>query len=210
MLTFFLIGVAIGIGTGIPIGPANVAVIDAAYRHTMRRAMGVATGSALADMVYAGIGIVAVGPLVMANPSVPPVLYAISGVVLLVYGILTVRSQPVSPAATDAPRAPHPSAEVWSGVTLGLALILLNPAAIVTWVVVVGPYLADASHLERASATVGVLLGSFAWFSFVAYLTHHGKRLMGGRAVWITRVVGLGLICYAIYSLFRAISYWAA
>ena len=97
---------------------------------------------------------------------------------------------------------------MWSGLSVGLALVLLNPAAIVTWVVVVGPYLAGATRLEGFVATGGVFLGSISWFSFVAYLTTHGKRLMGGRAIWITRTVGVGLIGYGGYSLFRAIHYW--
>jgi arginine exporter protein ArgO len=209
VLTFLFIGISIGVLTGVPIGPANLAVIDAAYRHTIRRAMGVAIGAACGDMMYAGVGIHAVGPLVTSNPSVPPVLFMVSGLILVIYGAITARAQPVSPATAEAPRAPLPSREIWSGVTVGLALILLNPAAIITWVVVVGPYLADTTKLEGVAATVGVLVGSFSWFWFVAYLTTHGKRLMGGKAIWITRVVGIALVCYGLFSIGRAIHYWA-
>jgi arginine exporter protein ArgO len=208
VVTYLLIGIAIGVLTGVPIGPANLAVIDAAYRHTMRRAMGVALGAAVADMAYAGVGINAVGPMVMADPAVPPILYAISGIILTVYGALTARARPISPAATEAPRAPLPSREIWSGVTVGLALILLNPAAIITWVVVVGPYLADTTKLEGLAATLGVLFGSFGWFNFVGYLTSHGKRVMGGRAIWITRTVGMALVLYGLFSIGRALHYW--
>lgn len=208
MLTFFAIGLAIGVATGVPIGPANLAVIDAAYRHTMRRAIGVATGAAFADMLYAGVGINAVGPLIVQYPSVPPVLFFLSGLILVVYGSLTVRARPISPATAEAPRAPLPSREMWSGVTVGLALILLNPAAIVTWVVVVGPYLANATRAEGWAATLGVMVGSFSWFWFVAYLTTHGKRLMGGKAIWITRTVGLALVLYGVFSIGRAVHFW--
>jgi L-lysine exporter family protein LysE/ArgO len=208
VLTYFLIGVSIGLLTGVPIGPTNLAVIDAAYRHTMRRAMGVAIGAAFADMIYAGVGINAIGPLLVENPGVPPVLYFISGIILAVYGALTVRAQPISPASAEAPRAPLPSKEMWSGVTVGLALIFLNPAAIVTWVVVVGPHLANAEGLEGPAATLGVLVGSFGWFWFVAYLTTHGKRLMGPKAIWITRSVGIALVVYGLFSIGRAAWYW--
>jgi len=208
LLTFFLIGMAVGCFTGIPIGPANLAVIDAAYRHTMRRAIGVALGAALADSAYAGLGIVGVGPLVVSDPSVPPILFCVSGVVLVVYGALTARAHPVSPADEHAPRPAMPSRQMRSGITVGLALILLNPAAIVTWVVVVGPYLAGADGWEGGAATLGVLFGSFGWFYFVAYLTTHGKRLMGGKAIWITRIVGIVLIAYGFFSIGRALQYW--
>src|SRR6478672_12256480 len=98
---FFLIGVAAGAATGIPIGPVNVAVIDAAYRHTLRRAMAVGLGGAVADCLYSGLGVLGVTPVLRTYPSVPPILYAVSGVVLLVYGFLTARSQPVALATTS-------------------------------------------------------------------------------------------------------------
>ena len=77
---FFLIGIAAGALTGIPIGPVNVAVIDAAYRHTLRRAIAVGMGGSIADCLYASLGVLGVTPVLKANPSVPPILYAISGV----------------------------------------------------------------------------------------------------------------------------------
>jgi arginine exporter protein ArgO len=208
VLTYLLIGIAIGMFTGVPIGPANLAVIDAAYRHTMRRAVGVALGAALGDLMYAGVGINAIGPIVESNPGIPPVLFLLSGIILAIYGAVTARAQPVSPATEHAPRAVEPSKEMWSGVTVGLALILLNPAAIVTWVVVIGPHLSGAEHFEGLAATIGIFVGSFGWFYFVAYLTTHGKRLMGGKAIWITRTIGIGLVLYGLFSIGRAISYW--
>ena len=54
---FILIGVLAGAATGVPIGPVNVAVIDAAYRHTLRRAMAVGLGGACADFLYASLGV---------------------------------------------------------------------------------------------------------------------------------------------------------
>src|SRR5689334_6997855 len=95
---FFLIGAAAGAITGVPIGPVNVAVIDAAYRHTMRRAIGVGLGGALADGLYSALGVLGVTPVLRTYPSIPPLLYLVSGLVLLGYGFLTARSQPVAPA----------------------------------------------------------------------------------------------------------------
>jgi threonine/homoserine/homoserine lactone efflux protein len=197
VLVFFLLGVAAGALTGVPIGPVNVAVIDASYRHTMRRAIGVGLGGAIADAFYAGLGIIGVTPVLANFPSVPPILYAVSGVVLLVYGFLTARSQPVTPAVPPEPISASQveilaKRELVQGMKLGTALIVLNPAAMVTWVVVVGQLLPTID-------------GSFGWFALVAYLTHKGKHVLGEKAAWIPRVVGIGLMGYAIYLLFKAV-----
>jgi len=206
---FFAIGVAAGALTGVPIGPVNVAVIDAAYRHTMRRALAVGLGGALADGLYAALGVMGVTPILRTYPIVPPILYAVSGLVLLVYGFLTARSQPVAPAANEV--GPSESVvmrkEMVMGFRLGLALIILNPAAIVTWVVIMGSIIPDGTTIEGLACAIGVSIGSFAWFSLVAYLTQKGRQVLGEKAAWIPRVVGFALMVYALYLLSRAVKF---
>jgi threonine/homoserine/homoserine lactone efflux protein len=210
VLAYFLIGFAIGALTGVPIGPVNVAVIDGAYRHTLRRGMAVGLGGAVGDFCFALIGVLGVGPHVIAQPGVKPVLYLISGIVLVVYGILTVRSQP-PPPPTSPPHQSPPGKEVWSGFTVGLGLIVLNPAAIVTWVVIVGSHVGeDIETWEGIAAAVGVFCGSLSWFSLVAYVADKGKRMMGNKAVWIARVVGVALVGYGLYSLYKSMVFFRA
>jgi threonine/homoserine/homoserine lactone efflux protein len=211
VLIFFLIGAAAGAITGIPIGPVNVAVIDAAYRHTMRRAWGVGLGGALADGAYAALGLIGVKPILDAHPGIPPVLYLLSGAVLLVYGFLTARSNPVPPPPTDAPHASESvmmREELLIGFKLGLALIVLNPAAITVWVVMMANLVPAASASHGIACALGVMLGSFGWFALVAYLTHKGKSVLGDKAAWIPRAVGVGLMAYSLYLLFKAARYY--
>jgi len=214
---FLLIGVAAGALTGVPIGPVNVAVIDAAYRHTLRRALSVAAGGALADGLYSALGILGVTPVLNTYPSVPPILYLASGIVLLGYGFLTARSQPVAPAAPSADEAAAREStttmqrrEMWSGFTVGLALIILNPAAIVTWVVIIGQFIPDTTLETGIACALGVMAGSFGWFALVAYLTHKGKSVLGDKAAWIPRLVGIALMVYSVYLLTKAVRYFVA
>jgi threonine/homoserine/homoserine lactone efflux protein len=212
---FLVIGILAGALTGVPIGPVNVAVIDAAYRHTLRRAIAVGLGGACGDGLYSGLGVLGVTPVLRTYPSVPPILYAVSGVVLLVYGFLTARSQPVAPATPssehiDASESVVMRRETWQGFTVGLALIILNPAAIVTWVVIMGSMIPESTHIEGIACTVGVLIGSIGWFTLVAFLTHKGKNVLGEKAAWIPRVVGIGLMLYAVYLIAKAVKFVVA
>src|SRR5215468_4394279 len=115
VLMFMLTGVLAGALTGVPIGPVNVAVIDAAYRHTLRRAIAVGLGGACADFLYSALGILGVTPMLRSYAIVSPILYAVSGIVLLVYGFLTARSQPVAPAHLEAPPPVPPENELFLG-----------------------------------------------------------------------------------------------
>jgi threonine/homoserine/homoserine lactone efflux protein len=207
VISYFFIGAFIGAVTGVPIGPVNVAVIESAYRHHLRRAVAVGLGGAAADFAYALLGVVGVGPFLREHPDVPPVLYAVSGVVLIVYGAITVRTQAASLTEVSAQGRPAAGA-LWTGFIVGVALILMNPAAIITWVVIVGSYLSEASRLEGIMAAVGIGVGSFGWFAMVAFLADHGKRVLGDKMIWVTRTVGVLLIGYGVFSLGRAAWYW--
>ena len=209
MLSFLLIGFAAGALTGVPIGPVNVAVIDAAYRHTMRRAIAVGMGGACADGLYSALGVLGVTPVINKHPTVLTIVYAVSGLVLLVYGFLTARSQPVQPATTVDPGDPPITkrGEMRSGFSVGLALIVLNPAAIVTWVVIVARVIPEATTTEGIVCAAGVMMGSFTWFALVAYLTHKGKHILGDKAAWIPRVIGIALMVYAVWLLVNAVKF---
>jgi len=209
---FLLIGVAAGALTGVPIGPVNVAVIDAAYRHTLRRALAVGLGGALADGLYAALGVLGVTPILSSYPSVPPILYAVSGVVLLVYGFFTARSQPVAPATEGGshPKIADPRKEFKEGFIVGLLLIILNPAAIVTWVVIMGTIIPEPTRWGGIACAIGVMVGSFGWFALVAYLTQKGKSVLGDKAAWIPRLVGIALMVYSVYLLVKAVRFFVA
>ena len=205
---FLMIGIAAGALTGVPIGPVNVAVIDAAYRHTFRRAVSVGLGGATADSLYSALALMAVTPVLLAYPSVPPILYGVSGLVLLVYGFITARSRPVTPAhPDDAPNGDGSPRELWRGFRVGAALIVLNPAALVTWVVIMSSIVPDARPIEGVLCALGVFCGSWSWFTLVAYLTGKGKNVLGDKAAWIPRVVGVALMVYAVYLIAKAVHY---
>jgi threonine/homoserine/homoserine lactone efflux protein len=210
VLRFIFTGVVAGALTGVPIGPVNVAVIDAAYRHTLRRAIAVGLGGACADGLYASLGILGVTPVLRSYAIVSPILYAVSGIVLLVYGFLTARSQPVAPAHHEAAAAAGVENELSLGFKTGLLLILLNPAAVVTWVVIteqIADHLGTPTAIGGILCAVGVMVGSFAWFALVAHLTQRGKNVLGDKAAWIPRIIGVALMVYAVYLIARAVKY---
>jgi len=135
-----------------------------------------------------------------------------------VYGFVTLRSQPVQPVvptvdldASDSHRASQNRREVWNGFTVGGALILLNPGAVVTWVVVIGHLVPTIdNNWEGIACAIGVFLGSFGWFSLVGYLTHKGRNVLGDKAAWIPRVFGVLLMVYAVYLIGKAVRYVVA
>jgi len=99
MLLAFLIGIALGAGTGIIPGPVGLAVIDTTYRKALPRALAIGAGGGLGDLTWATLGVLGVGPLLRRHPAAPPVLFALSGAALIAYGLSHVCAHP----ANDAP-----------------------------------------------------------------------------------------------------------
>ena len=225
MFTYFLIGAALGTATGIPPGPVNLAVINAAYRTVLRRALAIGFGGMLGDVTYAALGILGIGPMLGRYPWLPPVLYLLTGVALVIYGFMNLRSrpQPEGPAgsAGDPPGAGDPASDdlvhpsvprypILGGLTTGLGLLLLNPSTILTWVVIVGSLMAGASQAEGIAAVIGIGAGSFGWFAIVACATCYSRRALGARTAWIPRIVGALLMAYGVFSIGRAAHSWLA
>jgi arginine exporter protein ArgO len=86
------------------------------------------------------------------------------------------------------------------GVGVGLAATLLNPSAVVTWVVIVGTHAAGVTPLEGGAWVTGIVLGTFAWFLVVLYLALRGARARRG-AAWLTRVLAVLVVVSGVVSL---------
>jgi threonine/homoserine/homoserine lactone efflux protein len=201
VLAFFALGCGIGVATCIPIGIANVIVIDSACRHGAARAIGAGIGGALADGVYASLGIFGIGPLLARDPVIPYVLHAISGCVLVGYGIVLWRSRQPIAAATDLSTGARDRGQLRRGLGIGLAATLLNPSAIVTWVVIVGSHAVGVSSIKGAAWVFGIVLGTFGWFVVVTYFALRSSRVLRSGAAWLTRGLGLLVIASGLWSL---------
>lgn len=205
---FFMLGTIAGIVTGIPVGPSNVAVIDNVYRNSIRRAIAVGAGAAFADGWVSAFGILVVGSFLEEHPQVRAVLFCISGVVLVIYGIITLRAPALNESPKKVEKSANPSKEVWSGFLVGIIIILMNPSAIVAWTMIVAPYFVDADFSGKMGGVGGIVVGSFIWFCFVAYLAAKGKKMLGDRSIWVLRIVAILLIGAGIFYMGRGLTFW--
>lgn len=207
VLGYLAIGLGVGVATCIPIGVANIIVIDAACRHGARRALGAGLGGAVADGVYASLGIFGIGPLLDRYPSLPQVLYAISGCVLLGYGAVLLRARPLLVGPGEPRAEPRRDHELTRGFTIGIVATLLNPAALVTWIVIVGAHATGLTRAEAAAWVAGIVVGAFAWFVVVVILTRRGRRVLRGRAVVLTRIIAVAMIAAGLLSFARVLGH---
>ena len=86
----------------------------------------------------------------------------------------------------------------------GVLITVLNPAALVSWVLLAGTVLADLTRLESLVAGAGIFIGTSLWFIVIAGLAAKGRVKLGSRAAWITRTVGALLVLYGVFLVGKA------
>ena len=195
VFAYYLLGVVLGAGSSLVPGPCGLAVLDAATRLSLRRAVATAIGAGLGDLVYAALGVFAVGHVLAGDSEVGAVLLAISGVVLIAFGLVCLRRRPVSRTVPVRARG---------GTLVGFAALVTNPGVLVTWSAV-GASLVDATIAEQASTVVGIGIGSLAWFAITAHLFTRGNRVLGPYVRRIVQLVGALIVAYGALSVARAV-----
>jgi threonine/homoserine/homoserine lactone efflux protein len=157
----FLLGLGLGVVTGMPLGIVNVAIVDAAAAGRRRFAVGIGLGGAVADSVHAGLAFVGVGQLVTARPDLMRGLAIGAAVLIGVYAVMAWRRREIPRVASDDSRLAR-------GFATGFALTLPNPGALAAWVAVGAAIWPDATYAEAVAFALGVGLGSAAWFALLA------------------------------------------
>jgi L-lysine exporter family protein LysE/ArgO len=197
MILSLLRGLVLGFVCGIPVGPVNAAVIDTALRRCFRRALAIGLGGAFVDFAYSQIASAGLGTLMARVPGLDTAFMLVGGVVLVVFGVVSIQAPAVPIEAAPPPR--FMKRALLAAFVTGVLMTVANPAALVSWVLLAGTVLADLSHRQALLAGVGIFFGTGLWFTIVAWLASKGRVRLGHRAVWVTRAVGALLIIYGVF-----------
>ncbi len=180
-------GLGLGALASLPLGAANVAVVEAGLRVGRQRALWVAAGGATADTAHASLAFIGIGSAAANYHVATGLFFLVSGAVVAGYGVLAAR---VGGGPGDAAPPARSNARAYAA---GLALTLFNPAALLAWVAVAGA-LPPATPVPALASGAGVGLGAFAVFAALAVLAARRRDLLGSGRARVTRLAGLALI----------------
>lgn len=186
-----LLGLGLGILTGMPLGVINVAIIDAAAAGHRRAAIGIGIGGACADTIHAALAFVGVGRLITARPELLRVLAVAAAALIVGYAMLAWRRGSAKHVDVTSPRA----------VATGFLLTLPNPGALSAWVAIAASLMPAAQVAEAIVLALCVGIGSAAWFSVLAVLVskipreHRLLRLMPKAAlIALVVIAAIGIV----------------
>ena len=189
-----LVGIGLGAGVGVQIGPMSLFLIRNTLRNGWRVGLAIGAAIALVDGLYGAAGAAGVAPLLDIGP-LRLILGLVGAVVLVRLGFRTLWSAFRVRAGGETTAE---SATARAAFVTALGGTASNPLTVVSWAAV----FAAASTAGAAQTTpeamalvLGVTIGSFGATAGLASLTAVSRRTLGPRAMRVAdAVAGVALL----------------
>jgi threonine/homoserine/homoserine lactone efflux protein len=189
VVTGFLEGLAAGYGIAIPVGAVAILIVNTALGSGFRLGFMAGAGAATADLIYAGLAVLAGGGLASALAPMALPVRVVGGVALIAlafWGLGAGRRTPLTSAAEDRTGRAGP-------VYLRfVALTLLNPLTILYFAAyILGRQPgAQAGAAAAAAFVLGAGLASLSWQTLLAAIGGLARRRITPRFRTVAVAVG--------------------
>jgi threonine/homoserine/homoserine lactone efflux protein len=199
--TFLLRGLAVGFTVAAAVGPISLLTIRRTVAHGRGYGLASGLGVALADASYgavAAFGLTAVTSVLVGGRTA---LALVGGAFLIWLALRTIAARPTEAAAT----ADRPGL---LGAVLSIyALTMTNPMTILSFAgIFAGLGLAGRGGVDAALLTLGVFLGSSAWWlALTAIVGRFRARITSRALTWINRVSGAALLAFGVVAILAAL-----
>ena len=199
-----LLGILLGMGAAIPIGPVNLEMIRRNLRFGTPYGVMLGLGACGADLTY--LILLCLGALVLLQyPEVLHVIGFVGALVLAWFGISILRSNNQS----DIPDIKANPSLIRNGIE-GYVITLINPYTILFWASISSQLSVAAASSDYAIwlAGAGVVIGTVGWVVVLNGLLHVTRhRLSPTVMTWLNYTGGIILLCFAAIGIWRALGF---
>jgi threonine/homoserine/homoserine lactone efflux protein len=206
-LAAFWEGVLAGYGIAIPVGAIGVLIIDTSLRKGFRFGFMAGAGTATADLLYAGLAVIAGAALAIALAPFATGLRFASALLLLAlggHGLWRARRMALQPESKTESLGGHGLPRTYGQF---LALTLLNPLTVAYFgALILGRDAAASSFgpTEGVAFVLGAALASLSWQTFLAAGGAAGRRYLSPQfRIYATVAGNLIVIALGIRILFQ-------
>ena len=196
--TFLARGLAVGFTIAAAVGPISLLTIRRTLAHGRVYGLASGMGVALADASYGGIAAFGLTAVTAVLVGARTVLAFVGGAFLIWLAVRTILTAPTTHEATVRERPGLP------GAFLSIyGLTMTNPMTILSFAgIFAGLGLTGGTIAEAALLTLGVFLGSAAWWvALTAVVGRLRTRVTPGALVWVNRVSGAVLLAFGIVAI---------
>jgi threonine/homoserine/homoserine lactone efflux protein len=210
MLTSALLGFVFGFVGSMPVaGPISILVFGRGLENRGRSGTYLATGSALAESVYAYLAFWGFSELLANHSWIEPISRGLAAVLFLGLGLRLALKRPAGDAQ---PLAPEPAVGNKRSFLLGFTITALNPTLIATWgAAVTALHSLDIVNFGSRGAltfSIGVCLGISAWFVLLLWLLRRFRgRFQRSTLERTVQIMGGVLILLGLFFAVRFVTY---
>jgi len=196
-MSAFLLGLGLGVAVAAQVGPVSLLVIRTVLRGALVTGLAMAAGVALIDASYAGLGALGAGGLLTVD-ALRLALGLVGAAVLGVFAIRTLWSAfrvRLGGEADDEVTTPRAALVTALVATASNPLTILSWAAIFA---AASTAEVASGGTATVALLIGVAAGSFAWMAALSTAVSLARRRVGPSAVRTVDVVaGTGLLGFA-------------
>ncbi len=196
--SFLARGLAVGFTIAAAVGPISVLTIRRTLAHGRVYGLASGMGVALADASYGGIAAFGLTAITAVLVGARSGLAVLGGAFLVALGIRTM----LAPVPTRAAEVAERPGLLGAFVSI-YGLTMTNPMTILSFgAVFAGLGLSGGSGAEAGLLTLGVFLGSSAWWVLLtAVISIFRERITPRVMLWINRLSGAVLLGFGIVAL---------
>jgi threonine/homoserine/homoserine lactone efflux protein len=199
-----LLGVVVSFIATIPVGPVNLAVMQAAINSGRIAGYKVAAGSAFSEWIYCLMALMGLSVL-LTGDAIKFYIQICSVPILLILGILSLRSEKEIQLGEASKII-----EFKNNFLLGVVLNLLNPFLLPFWLgmstYMRNQDLISGDTLELVFFSVGVYVGTFTTQAILVNLSTYWKNIFDPKVrQLINKIIGVVFIVFGVFMLWQSI-----
>ena len=193
-------GMAIGFLAAAPTGPSGVLVIQRTLNKGRWKGFLTGLGVSVSDAFYIMITMMCLSLVLgyLENPTIALVVKLVGCALLLVFGVTTVRNNPL--AASKEVKVKKDS--LWQIMITGFAVAIVNPLVVFFYMGLFAFFSLPVDDFDtglKIEAYIFTLLGDFCWWLTLSTLINKLRNRFDLRGLWmINRVLGTILIVAAV------------
>jgi len=201
-------GALTGFVCAVPVGPINVAIMEVGIHSGRTRALIIAIGALLMEMIYCVIAFGGFASL-FEDPTIRATVELISFLAVTVFGIRYLMTDTVTVQGKRArmiEQRLHPHTMFWTG----FVRVLVNPNVLLFWIMISAVLLANGTLQpaweSRMACAAGAGLGIAAWFTLLVLGSARVRNQFSDRTlVRFSHVSGLLLLLLSVVIAVRLI-----
>ncbi len=196
---FFFMGILLGLGAAIPIGPVNLEIIRRNLRFGTSYGVATGLGACSADITY--LSLLCLGALALLQyPLVLHVFGLVGSFILIWFAINAFRADPKE----KKEKIKKPSL-IRYGIE-GYMITMLNPFTILFWASISSQVSLSALTSKTAllSTGLGVITGTVSWVLVINFLVHFTRHKLTHAAIkWLNYTGGFIILGFALFGIFK-------